>query len=102
VPRKRRQPKRRQPLPTGLAEISLCERALWSSTGPLIESPDIELDSEVFAGNPPLYHLWSSVDEWAAFYASVRDELYLNRPWLRDRSAAERLYTKHAGEQLAS
>jgi hypothetical protein len=87
VPRRRRFPKRRAPIPQGLAEITLLERTRWTSHGPLVES-DIDLDDPAPAG----YVLWESWDAWATFCADVRDELYAERPWLRERSAAERLY----------
>jgi hypothetical protein len=79
-------------LPRGLAEISLCERALWNTRGPLLESGDITIDAGVFAGHPPLYHVWPTLAAWAQFYAAVRDELLTKRPSLAGESAAERIF----------
>jgi hypothetical protein len=83
LPRKRRQPKRRA-LPESLAQISLCERAYWSCRGPLWDG-DLE-------GGDGLTRTWPDVDVWARFYGSVREELYGDRPWLRERSVAEAMY----------
>ena len=60
MPRKRRSPKRRAALPQGLAQISLCERARWSSSGPLLTTDVVELSEDA------PYHVWPSLDAWAA------------------------------------
>ena len=86
LPRKRRTSKRRAELPTGLAAVSLCERALWTSYGPLIDGDGDDLaDSE-------LYALWPSWEAWGVFYGAVRDELFRDRPRLKATSIAEQLY----------
>ena len=86
MPRKRRAPKVRLEHPTGLAQISKCERTWWQSQGPLLEA---DVDER-----PPcdLYHVWESWDAWATFYGEVRDEIHGDRPWLRETSVAEQLY----------
>ena len=95
MPRKRRRIKARLPLPQALSEISLCERALWHGSGPLLEA-----DVERLSNHAP-YRLWPTWGTWAAFYAAVREELYSARPWRREASAAERLYVAHlAGDDL--
>ena len=78
--RKRRTPKRRAPLAEGLAAISLCERARWSSYGPIIGDSD-----------SPYQH-WPDWATWAAFYGTVRAELFAARPWLRARSVADQIF----------
>jgi hypothetical protein len=88
VPRKRRHSKRRE-LPAGLAAISLCERSLWRSHGPLLEDDERDTISPDFDA---LYTIWPDWPTWAEFYAVVRDELYAPRPSLRDRSVAEACY----------
>ena len=75
MPRKRRQPKRRAPIPRGLAEITLSERAYWSCHGPAI-------------GDRP----WPDWATWLDFYGSIRDQLFAARPWLRERSIADAVY----------
>jgi hypothetical protein len=84
MPRKRRQPKAR--IPAGLVEISGCERSLWQTSGPILASDGAVLRDQ------SLYNLWPSWEAWAVFYGSVRDELFRDRPWRREASAAERLY----------
>lgn len=84
MPRRRRVLKRRA-LPSGLAQISHCERAWWSCHGPLLESDTCDVsDNE--------YHRWPDWDTWATFYATVRDELYAGRPWRAATSIADALY----------
>ena len=85
MPRKRRRAKGR-PLPRGLAEITGSERTSWSVFGPMLETDDVTL------GDGSMCRLWPDWPTWASFYASVRDELYGDRPWRRETSAAERLY----------
>jgi hypothetical protein len=89
MPRKKRHAKRRSALPTNLAAISLCERARWRSSGPILESDQIEVTSADF---DRVYHVWPSWSTWFAFYQSVRDELFAARPHLRDTSIAEGIY----------
>ena len=104
MPRKRRRHPKRRAVPVGLAEISGAERALWSVSGPLIDPVgDGVQELCVHGTSRPLYHVWPNWPAWAEFYASVRDELYPpDRPWLRERSAAERLYQGWvAGADLA-
>lgn len=92
MPRKRRFPKRRPPLPEGLEQITLAERAQWAADGPL-------LTGDVAGDAMPGYVIWPSWQAFFTFYGAVRDELYAEQPWRRDRSAAERLWTAyHAGE----
>src|SRR3970040_663041 len=86
MPRKRRFPKRRPPLPPGLPEISHCERARWASDGPLLAEDVLDADQAA------LYHVWADWDTWAQCYGAVRDQLYAARPWLREASIAEALF----------
>jgi len=85
VPRKRRQPKQQLPLPRGLAQISLTERARWTCAGPLLAD---DVDGPI----DPCYHVWPDWDTWAEFYGAVRAELYGAWPHRRERSVAEQLY----------
>jgi hypothetical protein len=89
MPRKKRHAKRHSALPTNLAAISLCERSRWRSSGPILESDQIEVTSADF---DRVYHVWPSWQAWFTFYGSIRDELYKARPYLRDRSVADALY----------
>ena len=88
MPRKRRRPKKLPPLPQGLAQISLCERSYWAVYGPTIGHEQIEGNDP----DGPQSHVWPDWKSWTTFYASVRDEFHGDRPWLCERSAAERLY----------
>lgn len=85
MPRKRRHAKVRHVLPVGLDQITLTERAFWSTYGPLVgdEAPKLE------AGAP--YHVWPDWATWAAFYGAVRGELFCH-PSLRERSVCEAMY----------
>lgn len=84
MPRKRRFPKLRRDGPHGFSEISLCERALWLSAGPLLVT-DVE-------GPIDLYMVWPDWSTWATFYAAVRDEFWAARPWLQEGAMCEQLY----------
>ena len=91
MPRKRRYPKRRPILPEGLAQISLCERALWSTSGPIIYS-EIEWSGDALVDSArPLYHVWPSWAAFMAFYAQVRADWLADRPGIG--GAVEWLYT---------
>ena len=85
MPRKRRQPKRR--LPQGLAEISPGERSRWRSFGPTMATDIVE-----GAVVHDRHLVWPDWRTWAEFYATFRDELYADRPWLRERSVADACY----------
>jgi hypothetical protein len=65
-----------------LAAITLCERALWASDGPLLaaDAPETDVDG---------YVVWPSWAAFLAFYAAVREELYATRPHLAEKSTAE-------------
>ena len=88
MPRKRRRVKAR--IPEALSDISLTERTLWRCVGPILAADGVRLGPA--AG---LYHVWPSWDAWAQFYGAVREDLYRDRPWRRDGSAAERLYAAY-------
>jgi hypothetical protein len=90
VPRKRRHPKRRERLPQGVAEISLCERSQWSCYGPSVGT-EFEI-GDVLSGPRPLYHVWPDWKTWTEFYSLIRDEIHGDRQWRRESSAAERIY----------
>ncbi len=95
MPRRRRHPKRRPPLPQGLQQISLAERCQWSADGPLL---DTDLEGRHV---PDGYHAWPNWNTWAEFCAQVREQLLRDRPWLRDTSAAETLYAAwRAGDDV--
>jgi hypothetical protein len=78
LPRKRRHVKHRRTPREALRQITSGERAYWRTYGPSID-PDGD---------------WPDWASWLAFYAAVRDEGFypIDRPWLRERSAAERIY----------
>ena len=79
MPRKRRVVKRRR-LPEGVADIDLGERAHWGVYGPVVG-----VGSDV----------WPDWKTWATFYAAIRDDMFGDRIWRREKSAAERLYQAH-------
>ena len=83
MPRKRRYAKRRE-VPQGLAQVSKCEIALWSSHGPLFEP--LEGDAS------GMYIIWPDVDAWATFYGSIRDQLWAGREHLQESSACEAMF----------
>ena len=98
--------RRRQAIPTGLAEISLCELTRWSVAGPMIEGDGTQLQPTA----QDLYRIWPDWTTFLRFYGEVRAEWRRNRPWLRDQSVVERVYVaalagadpEHVRQELVS
>jgi len=50
-------------------------------------------DNTLPSSDRPIYHIWPDWDTFMRFYADVRDTWHSDRPWVRESSAVERLYT---------
>jgi hypothetical protein len=85
---KKRLPKRR-PKPTNLDQVRGLELNGWAVNGPLIAGPYSTDAVRTFEGAG--YIVWASWDEWATFYAGVRDA-YLSSRRVIDNLACERLF----------
>ena len=79
MPRKRRPGKARR-LPETVAQLGRAELTFWLSHSPTFACDGTRGET-----------VWPTVDAWLAFYGAIRASLYPDRPWLLERSYAERL-----------